>query len=66
MSEPSEQSPAKSSAQLNVDNLTLNRWILPITVSALLLAVLLFLFQYNTGDSSINSPLGLALWQIWT
>jgi exosortase len=32
----------------------------------LLLAILLFLFPYNSGDSSINSPLGPALWTIWT
>ncbi len=44
---------------------TLNRWIIPICGSLLLLAVLFFLFQYNTGDSSLNSPLGIALWQTW-
>ncbi len=47
---------------------TLNRrhpWLIPGVVSACLLGVLLFLFPYNTGDSSINAPLGFALWTIW-
>ncbi len=48
----------------NNDNL--QRWIIPIVASSLLFGILLFLFPYNSGDSSINSPLGLALWSIWT
>lgn len=44
----------------------LSRWLTPIAATALLFAVLLFLFPYNSGDSSINSPLGLTLWTIWT
>jgi exosortase len=41
-------------------------WLFPSAVTACLLAILLFLFPYNSGDSSINSPLGFALWSIWT
>jgi exosortase len=41
-------------------------WLFPRAVTACLLAILLFLFPYNSGDSSINSPLGFALWSIWT
>jgi exosortase len=44
----------------------MNRWWIPLAVSGLLLAVLLFLFPFNSGDSSISSPLGIALWTIWT
>lgn len=44
----------------------LHQWLIPIAATALLFAILLFLFPYNSGDSSINSPLGLALWTIWT
>ena len=41
-------------------------WLVPSAATALLFAILLFLFPYNSGDSSINRPLGLALWNIWT
>lgn len=30
-----------------------------------LFTVLLFVFPYNSGDTSLNTPLGPALWQIW-
>jgi exosortase len=33
---------------------------------ALLFAVLLLVFPYNSGDTSLNTPLGPALWAIWT
>jgi EpsI family protein len=49
-----------------IDRTNLQRWIIPLTASALLFAILLFIFPYNSGDSSINSPLGRALWTIWT
>ena len=48
------------------DATNLYRWYFPIGATALLFAVLLFLFPYNSGDSSYNSPLGLTLWSIWT
>ncbi len=44
----------------------LYRWLIPVSATAALLAVLLLLFPFNSGDSSINSPLGIALWQTWT
>lgn len=66
MSKPPEHPPSRFSINFYVDNTALNRWILPLAFSALLLGILLFLFQYNTGDSSINSPLGIALIQTWT
>ena len=50
----------------SIDKTNFHRWVIPVAVSTLLFAVLLFLFPYNSGDSSINSPLGLALWQTWT
>ncbi len=31
-----------------------------------LLAVLLFLFPYNSGDTSVRSPFGITLWNVWT
>ena len=37
-----------------------------MAASAALFAILLFVFPYNSGDSSINSPLGFALWKMWT
>ncbi len=43
----------------------IERWVAPLLVSAGLLGVLLFLFPYNSGDSSLNSPLGISLWNIW-
>jgi exosortase len=46
--------------------MNLQRWLIPAVATALLFALLLFLFPYNSGDSSINSPLGLALWETWT
>lgn len=53
----------KVSGQNRID---LSRWYLPAAAIALLLALLLFVFPYNSGDSSINSPIGIALWTIWT
>lgn len=50
----------------SINGINLHRWIIPIAASALLFAILLFFFPYNSGDSSINSPLGRALWTIWT
>jgi exosortase len=44
----------------------LHRWWIPIATIAALFAVLLFLFPYNSGDTSLNTPLGPALWAIWT
>ena len=44
----------------------LQPWLFPSVATALLFAVLLFLFPYNSGDSSMNSPLGVALWNVWT
>lgn len=44
----------------------LYRWLIPLSATAVLFGVLLFIFPFNSGDSSINSPLGFALWQIWT
>ena len=49
-----------------IDRTTLHRWIIPIATASLLFAILLFLFPYNSGDSSINSPLGRALLITWT
>jgi len=44
----------------------LNQWLIPAAATALLFAFLLFVFPFNSGDSSINSPFGIALWTIWT
>jgi EpsI family protein len=41
-------------------------WLIPSAVTACLFGILLFLFPYNSGDSSMNSPLGFSLWNIWT
>ena len=49
-----------------VNGTKLHPWVVPSVATALLFAILLFLFPYNSGDSSINSPLGLALWSTWT
>jgi exosortase len=48
-----------------VSRFTGSPWVLPLAVSALLLSVLLFLFPYNSGDSSLHEPLGFALWTTW-
>ena len=37
-----------------------------MAASGLLLVILLFIFPYNSGDSSLTLPLGPALWKIWT
>jgi EpsI family protein len=42
------------------------RWLIPGLSIALLLGVLLFLFPFNTGVSSVRTPLGFALWSAWT
>jgi EpsI family protein len=39
---------------------------MPLATIVTLFGVLLFLFPFNSGDSSLNAPLGLALWAIWT
>ena len=49
-----------------IDRTYLHRWLIPMGTSALLFAILLLIFPYNSGDSSLNSPLGHALWTIWT
>jgi EpsI family protein len=41
-------------------------WLIPTAATTCLFGILLFLFPYNSGDSSINSPLGISLWTIWT
>jgi EpsI family protein len=51
---------------LNAEGTNLHRWWLPLAAMAALFGVLLFLFPFNSGDSSVNAPLGLALWAIWT
>ena len=51
---------------LKIEGNALHRWWIPLAAIAALLAVLLLLFPFNSGDSSLNSPLGLALWAIWT
>jgi EpsI family protein len=51
---------------LNTERTNLHRWWLPLAAMATLFGVLLFLFPFNSGDSSLNAPLGLALWAIWT
>jgi EpsI family protein len=51
---------------LNTKRTDLHRWWLPLAAMAALFGVLLFLFPFNSGDSSLNAPLGLALWAIWT
>jgi len=51
---------------LNAQGTNLHRWWLPLAAMAALFGVLLFLFPFNSGDSSVNAPLGLALWAIWT
>ena len=47
-----------------MDNL--HRWLIPLAASAALLATLLLVFPFNSGDTSINAPLGYALWAVWT
>jgi EpsI family protein len=49
-----------------VDQASLRRWFAPISVTAILLGVLLFLFPFGSGYTSLNSPLGLDLWSSWT
>jgi exosortase len=44
----------------------LHRWWLPLATIAALFGVILFIFPFNSGDSSLNTPLGLTLWAIWT
>ena len=44
----------------------LPRWLVLAAATVILFALLLFLYPYNSGDSSINSPLGVALWTTWT
>jgi len=51
---------------LNAEGTNLHRWWLPLAAIGALFGVLLFLFPFNSGDSSVNAPLGLALWAIWT
>ena len=51
---------------LNAEASSLHRWWVPLAAIATLLAVLLLLFPFNSGDSSLNAPLGFALWAIWT
>jgi len=48
------------------EGFNLHRWWLPLASIAALLGALLFLFPFASGDSSLNAPLGLALWAIWT
>ena len=48
-----------------VNGANLHRWWIPIATIALLFAVLLFVFPYNSGDTSLNTPLGPTLWATW-
>jgi EpsI family protein len=48
-----------------VNKTDLHRWWIPIATAALLFSVLLFLIPYNSGDTSITSPLGFALASVW-
>ncbi len=50
---------------LSVPRTNLHRWWIPIAKIGALFGVLLFAFPFNSGDSSINAPLGFALWAIW-
>ncbi len=49
-----------------IDRGNLNFWIIPAAASALLFTILLFIFPFNSGDTSYHAPLGFALWSIWT
>jgi EpsI family protein len=51
---------------LTANGANLHRWWIPIATIAALFLVLLFIFPFNSGDSSINAPLGPTLWAIWT
>ncbi len=51
---------------LKMNGLFVNRWLIPILSACAFFAVILFFFPYNSGDTSLKSPLGWALWSIWT
>ncbi len=41
------------------------RWVIPISASLALLVAVLFIFPFNSGDSSVTQPLGWTLWSAW-
>jgi EpsI family protein len=50
---------------LGVERNYLYKWVFPLSSLVLLLGILLLVFPYNSGDTSVNSPLGISLWQVW-
>ena len=44
----------------------LSRWRVPLLSISILFGVLLLFSPFNSGDSATQSPLGWALWSVWT
>ncbi|HEY0257971.1 MAG TPA: EpsI family protein [Candidatus Methylacidiphilales bacterium] len=42
------------------------QWLIPLLSAAVLFGFLLLFFPFNSGDTAQRSPLGLALWAMWT
>src|ERR1700733_2899582 len=51
---------------LNAEAPPPHRWWVPLVSVAVFFGVLLFIFPFNSGDSSVVAPLGPVLWAIWT
>jgi len=51
---------------LKGSGLSSHGWLVPILCSLFLLGILLILFPFDTGYSTLRNPLGQALWTTWT
>jgi EpsI family protein len=53
-------------AMFKISESTLRQWFIPLISVAILFGFLLLVFPFNSGDTAERSPLGLALWSMWT